>query len=230
MISCSPKGSGSNCDNVSDIDSGCNTTDTVCEVVVRIPSAGCPHDGLCRVSVSSVIPNEVALANAIDEYAKVLQSIAASDVSTQVKAGLAQASTGICNLVDVINPASSACAGIAKTASQALPFGFKQYETKVKLDALRKVTAKMDPWMYCPGASGHNCVARVFSTTTSFLLKSAIPKLAGNARLAQIAYDRTPATFDEWPKRCEPAIAKLCWRATPTPGMQQATRRTALCR
>jgi hypothetical protein len=172
-----------------------------CVVTVKIAGGGCPQD-LCPVQIDHVIPNELQAMAEITAYAQGLNMIVAADDSANVKAGVDKAMSGIAGLATVVNPAAGAVitaysAPVASTAT----FLFQQYQEQVKLDALRKATAAMDPLLYC-ATPADTCAARMFGTTADFMDAANTADLAQNFKQQWRNFDpsdpQAPAELDAW--------------------------------
>ena len=105
-----------------------------------------------ELRISSVIPNQLALAREIALYATGLEQIAAADKTEAVRQGVEQAMASICGLAGTLGniigagaPLSPACEAFRVPVTSVVAFIYGEYQAQAKLSALRDATAEMQP-------------------------------------------------------------------------------------
>jgi hypothetical protein len=129
-------------------DADCTFDGTRCHLTLKTS----PAEAGVPLTITSLIPNQLVIAQNITEYAGSLQQIAAADETDKVRKAANSALGSVCGLAGtlaIINPAAAAAKPACDTFSvpvvSLVTFLYGEYQTQLKLSALRKATREMQP-------------------------------------------------------------------------------------
>jgi hypothetical protein len=94
----------------------------------------------------TIIPNHVDAAKALADYADALKAVAEADSTAQVKAALDQAAAATSALANIAQPGAGVVAQpFAGATANGLAWLYGRYQEKMKINALREATQRMNP-------------------------------------------------------------------------------------
>ena len=121
----------------------CQSASVKCVAVYQEASDDPDPESLTYVTI---IPEHVAAARALADYADALKAVAEADSTAQVKAALDQAAAATSSLANIAQPgAGAAVQPFAGATANGLAWLYGQYQEKMKISALREATQRMNP-------------------------------------------------------------------------------------
>jgi hypothetical protein len=137
------------------------------------------------LTYETIIPEHVDAARALADYADALKAVAEADSTAQVKAALDQAAAATSSLANIAQPGTGAAAQpLAAATANGLTWLYGQYQEKMKINALREATQRMNPHV--------KAAAELFGKAATLV------DTTGRTAGAQ-AVDDAKAAFDENP-------------------------------
>ena len=98
------------------------------------------------LTYTTIIPEHVDAAKALADYADALKAVAEADSTAQVKAALDQAAAATSSLANIAAPGAGVAAQpFAGATANGLAWLYGRYQEKMKINALREATQRMNP-------------------------------------------------------------------------------------
>lgn len=122
------------------------------ECRLRLKTSAGDDDKGAPLSYTTVIPNQIVIAHKITEYAASVRQIATLDETDKIRGAANSALGSACGLAGALaafNPAGAgatpACNAFSAPIVSLVTFLYGEYQTHVKLSALRQATRAMQP-------------------------------------------------------------------------------------
>ena len=162
----------------------CQSASVECVAVYQETSDDPDPESLTYVTI---IPQHVAAARALADYADALKAVAEADSTAQVKAALDQAAAATSSLANIAQPGASAVAQpFAGATANGLAWLYGRYQEKMKISALREATQRMNPEV--------KKAAELFGNTATLIDTTGRTASAQAVDDAKAAFDDSPST------------------------------------
>lgn len=133
-----------------------------------------------------IIPNHVKAAKAMASYADALKAVAVADSRAQVKGALDQAAAATSAFANAAAPGAGAAAQpLAGATANALAWLYGRYQEKVKINALREATQRMNPVVQAAVQTLGQAASLVDQTSRDFSAEA--------VDMAKTAFDMNPS-------------------------------------
>lgn len=161
----------------------CQSASVKCVAVYQEASDDPDPESLTYVTI---IPEHVAAARALADYADALKAVAEADSTAQVKAALDQAAAATSSLANIAQPgAGAAVQPFAGATANGLAWLYGRYQEKMKISALREATQRMNPEV--------KMAAELFGNTATLIDTTGRTASAQAVDDAKAAFDGSPS-------------------------------------
>ena len=161
----------------------CQSASVKCVAVYQEASDDPDPESLTYVTI---IPEHVAAARALADYADALKAVAEADSTAQVKAALDQAAAATSSLANIAQPgAGAAVQPFAGATANGLAWLYGRYQEKMKISALREATQRMNPEV--------KKAAELFGNTATLIDTTGRTASAQAVDDAKAAFDGSPS-------------------------------------
>ena len=161
----------------------CQSASVKCVAVYQEASDDPDPESLTYVTI---IPEHVAAARALADYADALKAVAEADSTAQVKAALDQAAAATSSLANIAQPgAAAAVQPFAGATANGLAWLYGRYQEKMKISALREATQRMNPEV--------KKAAELFGNTATLIDTTGRTASAQAVDDAKAAFDGSPS-------------------------------------